>query len=206
MTTHRWIRYLLFSVAGLGLGGLLVWLVLNTKELCGIAHSTLERTPSLTAEFGHPVDIRCRWWDLAVSESGIAYVGLDVEGPRGKGTIDLTLIKKHSTWEIKEIRVIPTTPVSWSDRKFLLAVGHWGIGLFFLFLTILLGRRFAAQRGFSLWKWTLGALLFNVLLLPYIAWISGVGEKRYRIQALSLFACFLLWIAIGMYFESVGLI
>lgn len=177
---------------------------------CAEVQRALAQAPSLTSELGHPVHLQCGWgsyFELTETSTGSrAQLIADIEGPKGEGTIELTLIKKDATWEIKEVRVIPTTPVSWSDSKFLLTLGHWSVGLFFLFLTLLLGRRFAAQRGFSVWKWTLVALLFNVLLLPYIAWISGVGEKRYRIQALSLFACFLLWIAAGMYLESSGLI
>ncbi len=170
----------------------------------------LAQSPSLTSELGHPVHLQCGWgsyFELTETSTSIrAQLIADIKGPKGEGTIELTLIKKDSSWEIKEIRVVPTTPTRWSDRKFLFSLGHWSIGLFFLFLTLLLGRRFAAQRGLSVWKWTLGALLFNVLLLPYIAWICGVGERRYRIQALSLFACFLLWIAVGMYLESAGTI
>lgn len=200
----------MLGLIGLLVIGIIVRTTYKMEQVCAAARNALAQSPSLTAELGYPIDLQCGWtsyFELTDTTTGSkAYLIADIEGPKGRGTIELTLIKKNSTWETKEVTVIPLPPSGWTERKFLLALLHSGIGLSLYSLTILFSRQFAVHRRLSTRKWTFEAIFFHVLLLLYIAWQCGAEEGQYRTRALLLFSGFAIWIVVGIYLVSMSMI
>jgi hypothetical protein len=196
----------LLGVGVLVLCGLIVWSAYGLRQVCETGKSAIEESPIFMADLGSPIEIQCRWWECVISESGIADLSFDVKGPRGEGKIEMRLVRKQSLWQLESASIAPLSPSNWTEGKFLLALGHSGVGLILYTLTILFSRQFATHQKLSTLKWTFEAVFFNVIVLAYIAWKSKAEDEIFRSRALWLLSGSLVWISVSIFLVYVDMI